>query len=291
MIIQGLIATSSLSKVGKKFMTDLSKVPVFILAGGLGTRISEETALKPKPMIEIGEAPILLHIMRWYHSFGFNDFVICGGYKAWEIKEFFLNYQFRQNDLCIDHRAKEGEPARCDGDGLGHEKWRVRVMDTGVETLTGGRLAMALDRARLGGDFENFAVTYGDGVTDVNLAEEFKFHQAHGKIGTMLAVAPLSRFGEIELDNSGVVQHFIEKPEDKLGLINGGFFFFKKEFRKFVEPVKNMALERVPLEHLARERQLVAYSHRGFWQCMDTLRDKNYLQEIWESGEAPWRPR
>lgn len=270
-------------------MADLSKIPVFILAGGLGTRISEETTLRPKPMIEIGEVPILVHIMRWYHSFGFNDFVICAGYKSWEIKDYFLNYQFRQNNLCIDHRRNADEPAKFEGNDRSHEKWRVRVIDTGVETLTGGRLAIAYDAVTKTESFEHFGVTYGDGLTDADLGKEFEFHLKSGLTGTMLGVSPISRFGEIDRDAKGVVQSFIEKPEEKTELINGGFFFFKKEFRSYLEPRKDLTLERQPLETLVSRRQLVTYEHRGFWQCMDTLRDKTHLQKIWESGEAPWQ--
>ena len=242
-------------------------------------------------MIEIGETPILVHIMRWYYSFGFNDFVICAGYKSSEIKDYFLNYQFRQNDLCIDHRTNAQQPARAEGSTQGHEKWRVRVIDTGPETMTGGRVAKAYDAVTKSEKFDHFAVTYGDGLTDVNLTDEFAAHTKHGKIGTMLGVAPLSRFGEIERDKEGVVLSFLEKPEDKVGLINGGFFFFKSGFRAYLETRNDLILERQPLEKLAKERELVTYEHRGFWQCMDTLRDKTQLQATWESGRAPWRPR
>lgn len=271
-------------------MSELSNVPVFILAGGLGTRISEETTLRPKPMIEIGDTPILVHIMRWYHSFGFNDFVICAGYKSWEIKDYFLTYQFRQNDLCIDHRKNNHEAPRYEGEGVGHEKWRVRVIDTGLETMTGGRLAIAYDRVKATTNFDHFAVTYGDGLTNVDLSKEFKFHLEHGRTATMLGVSPISRFGEIDRDEKGVVNHFIEKPDEKLALINGGFFLFKKEFRNYLEPRKDLILERAPLEKLTKDKQLVAYEHRGFWQCMDTLRDKMHLQSMWDSGKAPWKP-
>lgn len=272
-------------------MTIHSKVPVFILAGGLGTRLSEETALKPKPMVEIGETPILVHIMRWYYAHGFNDFVICAGYKAWEIKDYFVNYQYRQNDLCIDHRFDSKEAPKCSEGGMGHENWRVRVVDTGLETMTGGRLAIALERARLaGGDFDQFAVTYGDGLCDIDLTKEFEFHQKHGRIGTMLGVPPLSRFGAIESSSDGVVKSFIEKPEAQMGLINGGFFFFKKAFEKYLSKQTDLILERKPLEAIVSDNQLVVYEHPGFWQCMDTLRDRQQLQKIWDQGRAPWKP-
>lgn len=272
-------------------MPDISNVPVFILAGGLGTRFSEETHLKPKPMIEVGELPILLHIMRWYYSFGFNDFVICAGYKSWEIKDYFLNYQYRQNHLVIDNRERHDEPGRCHGQESLHEKWRVRVVDTGLDTMTGGRLALAYDHASRDGEFDHFAVTYGDGLTDVDLAREFAFHVEHGRTGTMLGVPPASRFGEIALDDDGTALEFVEKPESKAGLINGGFFYFRKNFREYLAPKKELVLEKAPLEKIVADRQLKVFEHRGFWQCMDTLRDKNYLQQIWESGKAPWAPK
>lgn len=272
-------------------MTDTTKVPVFILAGGLGTRFSEETHLRPKPMIEIGDVPIMMHIMRWYHSFGFNDFVICAGYKSWEIKDYFLNYQFRQNNLIIDHRTNVHEAPSCQGEQFYNERWRVRVIDTGLETMTGGRLAAALDIVSKDDSFEHFAVTYGDGLADIDIKSEFHFHLEHGRIGTMLGVPPVSRFGEIAMDEFGAVQKFVEKPESRQGLINGGFFFFRSDFRSYLSEAPDLILERTPLERLVKERQLVVYQHRGFWQCMDTLRDKNYLQGIWETGNAPWKPK
>lgn len=269
----------------------LCDVPVLILAGGLGTRFSEETYLKPKPMIEIGDIPILLHIMRWYYSFGFNDFVICAGYKSWEIKDYFLTYQFRQNHLSIDHRGDRHSEPVCDEFNELNERWRVRVVDTGLKTMTGGRLAHAINHVAKSQSFDHFAVTYGDGVCDVDLAAEFQFHEKHGKMGTMLGVPPLSRFGEIDHDSSGKVRDFIEKPENKHGLINGGFFFFRNEFMKYLPSEDSLILEKRPLEQLVQESELMMYEHRGFWQCMDTLRDKNYLQEIWDRGEAPWEPK
>jgi glucose-1-phosphate cytidylyltransferase len=265
-----------------------STVPVFILAGGLGTRLSEETSLKPKPMVEIGEIPILVHIMRWYYSFGFNDFVICAGYKSWEIKDYFLNYKYRQNFLEIDHRVNGAEEPKHLGTNLGHEKWRVSVIDTGLETMTGGRIARAYDVMSKTNVIENFAVTYGDGVSNVDLVKELDFHLLNKKTGTMLGVPPISRFGEMEVDEKNVVKRFIEKPESKKGSINGGFFFFNKKFRNYLSLTNDCILEKVPLENLAKDSELVVYEHKGFWQCMDTLRDKTYLQEIWEKGNAPW---
>lgn len=265
-----------------------SEVPVFILAGGLGTRLSEETNLKPKPMVEIGEVPILVHIMRWYYSFGFNDFVICAGYKSWEIKDYFLNYKYRQNHLEIDHRVDAGAEPKNLGTNLGQEKWRVSVIDTGLETMTGGRVCRAFDIMAKTNSFENFAVTYGDGVANIDLRKELDFHLAHKKTGTMLGVPTISRFGEMDIADNGLVKQFIEKPENKKGTINGGYFFFNKKFRNYLTPSSEAILERAPIENLAKDGELFVYEHKGFWQCMDTLRDKTYLQEIWEKGNAPW---
>lgn len=264
-----------------------SKVPVFILAGGLGTRLSEETHLKPKPMIEIGEIPILLHIMRHYYAFGFNDFIICSGYRSWDIKDYFLNYRIRQNHLIIDHREELGSHPQSVGSDLGQERWRVRVFDTGLNTMTGARLARALDMVSHE-KFEDFALTYGDGLCDVNLADEYQFHKSHERIGTVLGVKPVSRYGEMGIGQSGKVLDFLEKPASKMGLINGGFFFFKKKFREYLSTKADCILERTPLENIVDDGELFTFEHQGFWQCMDTLRDKNQLQELWDTGRAPW---
>ncbi|MDR3607130.1 MAG: sugar phosphate nucleotidyltransferase [Oligoflexia bacterium] len=265
-------------------------VPIFILAGGLGTRISEETTLKPKPMIEIGDVPILVHIMRSYYAHGFNDFVICAGYRAWEIKNYFLSYEFRSNDLMIDHRESANQPPATFGKSLTQEKWRVRVIDTGADCMTGGRAARAFDLVA-SESFTQFGLTYGDGVCDVDLAKELEFHRSHGKIGTVLGVRPTARFGELDIVNGNEVAGFLEKPESKQGLINGGFFFFNRDFRKYLGPESECVLERSPLERLATDGQLRLYRHDGFWQPMDTLRDKNYLQGLWDSKKAPWAKR
>lgn len=263
-------------------------VPVFILAGGLGTRISEETHLKPKPMIEIGDTPILLHIMRWYYSFGFNDFVICAGYRSWEIKNFFLNYEFRLNHLVIDHRKSSNLPPGVLGTNLEQEKWRVRVIDTGLETMTGGRVARAIDEISKEDSFTDFALTYGDGLSNVDLAQELKFHLSHGKLGTVLGVPPVARWGELDITSDAKVLGFLEKPENRQGLINGGYFFFKREFRKYLKTDVGCILEREPLSGLAEDHELMMYKHNGFWMPMDTLRDKTQLQGLWDSGKAPW---
>lgn len=270
-------------------MPQNASVPVLILAGGLGTRFSEETHLRPKPMIEIGDIPILVHIMRWYYRFGFNDFVICAGYRSWEIKQYFLDYEYRLNNLVIDHREDlNGRPMSL-GKNLAQEKWRVRVIDTGLETQTGGRVARALDEISRTDSFTDFALTYGDGVSDVDLEKEIGFHRSHGRIGTVLGVRPTARFGELDVAEGGKVEGFLEKPESRQSLINGGFFFFKKEFRRYLTDDVANILERKPLESLAHDHQLMMYAHAGFWQPMDTQRDKNQLQGLWDAGKAPWR--
>ena len=268
-------------------MLDPKNVPVLILAGGMGTRLSEETHVKPKPMVEIGELPILLHLMRSYYAHGFTDFVICAGYRAWDIKEYFLHYQFRQNHLAIDHRQNHQDSAEVFGKNETQENWRVRVIDTGLNTMTGGRIARALDSISEE-KFAHFAVTYGDGLSDVDLTAELKFHEKHGKIGTMLGVAPVSRFGELKTGPDGLVEQFIEKPAFSEEQINGGFMFFRRDFRPYLGNAADCVLERKPLEKLAQDRGMMLFRHKGFWQCMDTLRDKTLLQSLWDQGQAPW---
>jgi glucose-1-phosphate cytidylyltransferase len=226
--------------------------------------------------------------MRWYYSFGFNDFVICAGYRSWEIKQYFLTYQFRPNHLLIDHRTDMNSLPGSLGISEGQEKWRVRVIDTGVDCQTGGRVARAFDLISKTQDVRDFALTYGDGLSDVNLKGEFEFHQKHGKVGTVLGVPPLARFGELDVAQDGVVRNFLEKPQSRQGLINGGFFFFKKEFREYLSSESNCILERKPLATLAEKGGLMMHQHMGFWQPMDTQRDKTQLQTLWDSGKAPW---
>ncbi len=269
-------------------LNDPSKIPVFILAGGLGTRLSEETQLKPKPMVEVGDSPILLHIMRYYYRQGFNDFVICAGYRSWEIKNYFLNYAFRDRHLEIDHRSDSNRPAEPLGDSQTQEKWRVRVIDTGLSAMTGARIARAFDAVAQDTKFERFAVTYGDGLTDANLNQELAFHLEHSKIGTVLAVHPMARFGELAIATDGTVTEFMEKPQATQGRINGGFFFFEKKFRNYLKTDESCILERDPLARLAQDAQLKVYPHDGFWQPMDTLRDRQQLETLWNSGKAPW---
>lgn len=269
---------------------DKIKIPVFILAGGLGTRLSEETHSRPKPMVEIGEVPILLHVMRWYYKFGFNDFVICAGYRAWDIKNYFLNYEAKLNHLEIDHRTNQNTLPVSFGRNLAQEKWRVRVLDTGLNSMTGARLAKAFDIVRETDDFDTFALTYGDGVSDIDLSKELSFHFSHRKIGTVASIHHIqSRFGVLEVEGSGQVKGFVEKPEEKKEVINGGFFFFNAAFRKYLGTHDDCILERRPLAQLSKDDHLMAYQHQGFWQPMDTLRDKLNLEELWKSGKAPWK--
>lgn len=263
-------------------------VPVFILAGGLGTRLSEETQVKPKPMVEIGEIPILVHIMRWYYAHGFDDFVVCAGYRSWEIKHFFLNYEARMNHLVIDHRTSLSTPPTSFGQRLEQERWKVRVVDTGADCQTGGRLARALDVISADQAFDDFAMTYGDGLCDVDLKDELAFHRAHGTIGTVLAVHAQQRFGVLKIDPAMKVSGFLEKPDDKQHAINGGFFFFKKAFRRYLDDGQDCVLERRPMERLVEDGGLMSFKHSGFWYSMDTLRDKTHLEDLWRSGAAPW---
>lgn len=266
---------------------DLTQVPVLILAGGMGTRLGEETEKLPKPMIEIGGIPILVHLMKSYYSYGFNDFVICAGYRSWDIKQYFLSEQFRKGHLEIDYRESfTGSPVSS-GNRLCREGWRVRVVDTGLETMTGARIAHALNEIGPQG-YEDFAVTYGDGLCAVNLAKEFFFHKEHGKLGTVLGVRQPSRFGQLELDPSGAVHVVLDFQQKPMGFINGGFFFFKKEFRSHLSTVSTCVLEEEPLHKLVTLKQLAMHEFTGFWQCMDTPRDKAYFESLYRSGETPW---
>ena len=252
---------------------------VVLLAGGLGTRISEESHLRPKPMIEIGGRPILWHIMKMFSHYGFNEFIVCLGYKGYVVKEYFANYVLHNADLTVD-LAK----GAVEYHATHHEPWRVTMVDTGADTMTGGRLKRVAAYLTPG---EPFFMTYGDGVADVDLAALAAFHKSHGKLATVTAVSPPGRYGALDIVN-GAVERFIEKPPGDNGLINGGFFVLDPCVIDRVSG-DEIPFETVPLEGLAHDGQLMAHRHNGFWAAMDTLRDKNLLESLWASGEAPWR--
>ena len=252
---------------------------VVLLAGGYGTRISEETEIKPKPMVEIGGKPILWHIMKIYSHYGFNDFIICLGYKGYYIKEYFANYYLHMSDVTIDLAAHKTHVHSTRS-----EPWKVTLVDTGENAMTGGRVKAIGDYID---DGEDFCLTYGDGVSDVNITELVTYHKAHGKLATLTAVKPSGRFGALELSAENQVTHFIEKPQGDGAYINGGFFVMNKKILDYIAGPTTI-LERDPLEKLTQEGQLMSYKHEGFWQPMDTLRDKTYLNELW-AKDAPWK--
>ena len=260
---------------------DPSTVPVFVLCGGLGTRLREETEFRPKPMVPVGPQPIMWHIMRTYAKHGFKNFVLCLGYKAEVVKSYFLTYASMNSDFTVDLKSNDCKVHSVDHD----QDWKVTLAYTGDLTMTGGRVARAAQRYL--GDAKHFAVTYGDGLCDVNLAEEFKYHLAGGRIGTVLGTNPPSRFGELKVDEGRVVE-FAEKPEFKEHWINGGYFFFKREFVPYLSTDESCVLEKKPLIKLANDGQLNIYKHKGFWACMDTQRDREELNKLWDSGKAPW---
>jgi glucose-1-phosphate cytidylyltransferase len=252
---------------------------VVILAGGLGTRISEEVVARPKPMVEIGGRPILWHVMKIYSQFGHNDFIICLGYKGYVIKEFFANYFLHTSDVTFHIDQNRMEVHRNTA-----EPWRVTLVDTGESTMTGGRLKRVLPHLR---DEEVFAFTYGDGVADVDIGAQLAFHRTHGRLATVTAVRPLSRFGALTLQGERVTG-FQEKPEDEGGWINGGFFLLSPQVCERVAGDATL-WEREPMESLARDGELMAFHHQGFWHPMDTLRDKTFLEDRWASGRAEWK--
>lgn len=252
---------------------------VVILAGGYGTRISEESDIKPKPMIEIGGKPILWHIMKHYSNYGFNEFVILLGYKSYVIKEYFANYYLHNSDVTIDTANQSLEIH----DNYS-EDWKITLLETGIDTMTGGRVKRA---QKYIGDTP-FFLTYGDGVSDVNIKELLKFHKSHGKKMTMTAIQPEGRFGALDTQADGKVSKFLEKPKGDGSWINGGFFVCEPSMLNYISNDTTI-LERDPLERLALEGELFSYKHDGFWKCMDTLRDKNQLNDMWNSNDAKWK--
>lgn len=250
-----------------------------ILAGGLGTRISEETTLKPKPMIEIGGKPILWHIMKIYSHYGINEFIICCGYKGYVIKEYFANYFLHQSDITFDMSKNEMKIHQERA-----EPWKVTLIDTGENTMTGGRIKRIKEYLEYE---EDFCLTYGDGVANIDILELIEFHKSHKKLATLSSVFPQARFGSIDIEDHQV-KKFIEKPRGDGALINGGFFVLNSRVIDQIEGDSTI-WEQEPLNNLANKGELMAFKHEGFWQPMDTLRDKNYLEELWTSNKAPWK--
>ncbi|MCR5025364.1 MAG: glucose-1-phosphate cytidylyltransferase [Lachnospiraceae bacterium] len=252
---------------------------VVILAGGLGTRISEESHLKPKPMIEIGDKPILWHIMKEYSHFGFNEFIICLGYKQHIVKEFFADYYLYSSDVTFDLSKNTMEVHNHYA-----EPWKVTLVDTGLHTMTGGRIARI--KEYIGN--ETFMLTYGDGVSDVDIGKLLEFHRSHGKIGTLTAIAVDQRFGVLDIGKEGVIHEFAEKEEKDSSVVNGGYMVFEPQIFDYIEGDETV-FEKDPLKKLAHDDELRAFLHRGFWKCMDTQREKEQLEKLWASGNAPWK--
>lgn len=250
-----------------------------ILAGGFGTRISEESYLKPKPMIEIGEKPILWHIMKGYAHYGITEFIVCAGYKQHVIKQWFADYFIHNSDITFDFTNGENMIVH----NQNTEPWKVTIVDTGLDTMTGGRIKRV---QKYIGD-EAFCLTYGDGVSDVNITSLVSFHKEHGRKATLTAVQPDGRFGVMDIHEDHVLS-FREKSKEDMGWINGGFMVLEPSVFQYIEG-DSTVLEKDPLEQLAQERQLMTYKHIGFWQCMDTLRDQKKLETLWQNGQAPWR--
>ncbi|MCK5128510.1 MAG: glucose-1-phosphate cytidylyltransferase [Clostridiales bacterium] len=251
---------------------------IVILAGGFGTRISEESHLIPKPMIEIGEKPIIWHIMKGFSKYGYNEFIICLGYKSYSIKEFFADYFIHTSDVTFNLATNETIIHNSYS-----EPWKVTLVDTGLNTMTGGRVKRIKPYVKN----EPFILTYGDGVSDINIKELEEFHHAHGKIATLTAVNAKQRFGILGIDND-IVQSFREKSDSDGNMINGGFMVLNSEIFDYIENDETV-FEKAPLETLASEGQLMAFNHNGYWQCMDTQRDKQQLEDLWNSGKAPWK--
>lgn len=253
---------------------------VVILAGGFGTRISEESHLKPKPMIDIDGMPILWHIMKSYSYYGYNEFIICCGYKGYVIKEYFADYYLHNSDVTFDFTDNNKMTIHNNV----AEPWKVTLVDTGLNTMTGGRIKRV---QRYVGN-EDFMITYGDGVCDIDLNKLLDFHKSHSKIGTITAIQPGGRFGGLDISNDGNINSFAEKRKEDGGWVNGGFMIFKPEIFNYISG-DEVIFERYPLEKLSENNQLMAYRHYGFWQCMDTLRDKIYLEELLLNNKAPWK--
>lgn len=260
----------------------MAGIKVVILCGGMGVRLKEETEFRPKPMIEIGGKPILWHIMKIYDHYGFNDFVLCLGYKGEMIKEFFYKYETLNNDFTIE-LGKPHQPITY-SHSHNETNWRVTLVDTGLSTLKGGRIK----RIEKFIDSDCFMLTYGDGVAQIDLRRLLEFHRSHGKTGTVTGVYPPSRFGEISIEGERVVS-FEEKPQLSKGIINGGFFVFNRTLFDYLTPQEDCDFEHGPLQRLAQEGELMVYHHKGFWECMDTLRDYEHLKRLWETNKAAWR--
>lgn len=252
-----------------------------ILAGGLGTRISEESHLKPKPMIEIGDRPILWHIMKIYSHFGFNDFVICLGYKGYVIKEFFADYYLHMSDVTFDFTSENQMTIHQNI----AEPWKVTLVDTGLHAQTGARVKKI--QKYIGN--ESFFLTYGDGVSDINIKELLDYHQCNKKFATLTAVQPGGRYGVLDINDKGNVKRFVEKAKEDGGWINAGFMVLEPEVFNYLGSDDSCILERDPMTNLAKDKQLNAFKHDGFWQCMDTQRDKGLLEDLWENNAAPWK--
>jgi glucose-1-phosphate cytidylyltransferase len=253
---------------------------VVILAGGLGTRLSEETELRPKPMVEIGGRPILWHIMKIYSHYGFDDFIICCGYKSYYIKDYFYHYYMHATDITVDLASNT-----VTYHNSASEPWKITLVDTGLETMTGGRIK----RIQKYVGNEPFMMTYGDGVADVDINKLVKYHKEKGKIATLTAVLPSGKFGALEIMGDGSIASFFEKPQGDGSWVNGGFFVLQPEVFDFIPKEDSTVFERKPLENLALKGQLQAYKHTGFWKPMDTLREKTELQIFWDTGDAPWK--
>jgi glucose-1-phosphate cytidylyltransferase len=253
---------------------------VLLLAGGMGTRLSEETDVRPKPMVEIGGRPILWHIMKLYSHFGHNDFIVLLGYKGYFIKEYFLNYFLHQSDVTIDLSTN-----KINFHNNGSEPWRITLLDTGAKSMTGSRIKQA--RSYVGD--EPFLLTYGDGLGNIDMHSQLEFHRNHGKAITMTSVQPDARFGTFESNNEGAVTRFLEKPKGAGSWINGGFFICEQRVFDYISDGDDVVFEQDPLQRLAKDGEMFSFEHQGFWKCMDTLRDKKELNDLWDSGAAPWK--